>query len=423
MKRPLLFTLFLAFASCFYSFGQVLNSPTLDTCFFPLCIGNKWQYHDVAEVAEGGVYYYCYYLKEIEVTDEQQFNNLTYYKYDNKWVRYDKEELKAYILIDSVESIYVDFSPDDIHYQSYFGTVSVIGKTLDIFGDINFCIGFNYSNYFSSTSYSYYFKDRFGLVYSESTSSGPVASGSRHSNTIIGFFCADTNMGSTIYDSAQPTIELTGATLSSSLSIKADIKHKYSHETHRVGVTPYTSYGCSFIRSVFLDYVYFNGIDTIPGAKIEMNDITEIKYQLITQINNNLLSQGYSLYYKIIATDKAVIPHTVSYPANGYNKFTTVGVDNNEITGNPSYYLLNQNYPNPFNPTTTIEFSIPKQENVKLIVYDILGKEINTLINKEMGAGNHKVEFNATGLSSGIYFYKLKCSGLETITKKMILAK
>ncbi len=423
MKRLLFFSLFFTLISSCFSFGQVLKNPLSDTCYLPLAVGNKWQYFDEVEIAEGGVYYNCYYLKQIEVTEEQQFNNLTYYKYDNKWVRYDKEELKAYILVNGVESVYADFDPDNIQYQSYFGTVSVVGKTLNVFGVNDFCLGFSYSNQYSGTSYQYYFKNNFGMVQQTSSAGGPAASGYGHNNKIIGFFCADTSMGNTIYESARPAIELTEVTLSNNLLVKANIKHKYSYETHRVGATPYTSFGCSFISSVFFDYFYYNGIDTIPGAKIEMDSVTEIKYQLITQINNNLLSQGYSLYYKIIATDKAVIPHTVSYPVNGYNKFTPVGVDNNEITGSPSVYLLKQNYPNPFNPSTSIEFNIPQQGDVKLTVYDILGKEINTLINKNLNAGNYSVNFDGTGLSSGIYFYTLKAEGKQTITKKMVLTK
>ena len=90
-------------------------------------------------------------------------------------------------------------------------------------------------------------------------------------------------------------------------------------------------------------------------------------------------------------------------------------------------YLLSQNYPNPFNPTTNIKYSIPEnvkseKENVKLIVYDVLGKEIKTLVNENKSPGNYDVEFNASYLSSGIYFYKIQ-AGKFIETKKMILIK
>ena len=87
-----------------------------------------------------------------------------------------------------------------------------------------------------------------------------------------------------------------------------------------------------------------------------------------------------------------------------------------------SDYILKQNYPNPFNPSTKIEFSIPKNEHVVLKIYDLPGHEITTLINKVLLRGNHKIEFNAKSLSTGIYYYKIT-AGLFTETKKFILLK
>jgi hypothetical protein len=77
----------------------------------------------------------------------------------------------------------------------------------------------------------------------------------------------------------------------------------------------------------------------------------------------------------------------------------------NEI---PSKFTLYQNYPNPFNPSTTIEFDIPERTNVKLVVYDILGREVETLVDKELEPGKYKINFTATNLPSGVYFYTLK---------------
>ncbi|HSP88659.1 MAG TPA: T9SS type A sorting domain-containing protein, partial [Ignavibacteriaceae bacterium] len=85
-------------------------------------------------------------------------------------------------------------------------------------------------------------------------------------------------------------------------------------------------------------------------------------------------------------------------------------------------YSLSQNFPNPFNPTTNIEFHIPGSGFVSLKVYDVLGREIATLVNEEKPAGSYEVEFNATSLSSGIYFYELK-AGNFIQTRKMILIK
>ncbi|MBU0560774.1 MAG: T9SS type A sorting domain-containing protein [Bacteroidetes bacterium] len=85
-------------------------------------------------------------------------------------------------------------------------------------------------------------------------------------------------------------------------------------------------------------------------------------------------------------------------------------------------YKLNQNYPNPFNPTTKISYSLAKKEFVSLKIYDVLGTEIATLINSVQDNGAHEVNFDATNLSTGVYFYTLK-SGNNFQTRKMILIK
>lgn len=88
----------------------------------------------------------------------------------------------------------------------------------------------------------------------------------------------------------------------------------------------------------------------------------------------------------------------------------------------PLKFSLEQNYPNPFNPGTSIKFNLEKPGNAKIVIYDMLGREIKTLINKQMTAGEHEVYFNAENYSSGVYYYSL-FSGNFVQTKKMILLK
>ncbi|KAB2852752.1 MAG: T9SS type A sorting domain-containing protein, partial [Ignavibacterium sp.] len=103
---------------------------------------------------------------------------------------------------------------------------------------------------------------------------------------------------------------------------------------------------------------------------------------------------------------------------------------NNEIL--PADFVLSQNYPNPFNPSTTINFSLPVESDVKLVIYNILGQELITLLDEQMTAGNHSVNWNAMNngrkhLTSGIYFYKITANGVNgqkfQDIKKMILIK
>jgi hypothetical protein len=88
----------------------------------------------------------------------------------------------------------------------------------------------------------------------------------------------------------------------------------------------------------------------------------------------------------------------------------------------PKTFLLEQNYPNPFNPSTTIRYQLPVASEVKLEVYDVLGKKVATLVSERQAAGYYQYVWNADGLTSGVYFYRLQ-AGTFTQTKKMILVK
>ncbi|MCX7878207.1 MAG: T9SS type A sorting domain-containing protein [Ignavibacteria bacterium] len=95
----------------------------------------------------------------------------------------------------------------------------------------------------------------------------------------------------------------------------------------------------------------------------------------------------------------------------------------NLISANvPGNFELGQNYPNPFNPSTKIRFSLPNSGNAKLIVYDLSGKEVATLVNQHLDAGIYETDFDGSGLASGIYFYKLIAKDFSS-TRKMILSK
>lgn len=91
--------------------------------------------------------------------------------------------------------------------------------------------------------------------------------------------------------------------------------------------------------------------------------------------------------------------------------------------GNISFaYTLQQNYPNPFNPSTTISYSLPESGYVQLKVYDMLGREVADLVSEEQSMGNYKVVLDASNLTSGVYFYRLKSNDF-TETKKLILLR
>lgn len=105
---------------------------------------------------------------------------------------------------------------------------------------------------------------------------------------------------------------------------------------------------------------------------------------------------------------------------HSYNEGITTNVD--DQISFPTEFKLEQNYPNPFNPSTVIKFAVPERSMITLKVYDIIGRDIATLINEEREAGWYEQSFDASKLASGIYIYRLS-AGAKVFSKKMMLIK
>jgi hypothetical protein len=160
---------------------------------------------------------------------------------------------------------------------------------------------------------------------------------------------------------------------------------------------------------------------TMP-VQIKLN--TSLGDTVVTLFNN---TQNQSFQFQVIGNPQAI----VFDPENWILKNNTIITEAEEFY-QPLSYSLEQNYPNPFNPKTVIGYQLPVRGNVSLKVFDILGNEVATLVNGQVDAGKHKVDFDASGLNSGVYFYKLLVSDLQgkdgkaeefVETKKMILLK
>lgn len=127
--------------------------------------------------------------------------------------------------------------------------------------------------------------------------------------------------------------------------------------------------------------------------------------------------------YKVGSTKYAAFAYPGFGPSNIYynaeHLITAVQPIGNTV---PDKFMLEQNYPNPFNPVTNIHFSIPKAGMVKLVVFDALGRQVTELVNSSYNAGTYKVDFDASNLSTGVYFYRLETEGFTDI-KKMMLVK
>jgi len=142
----------------------------------------------------------------------------------------------------------------------------------------------------------------------------------------------------------------------------------------------------------------------------EMIDISAFKGFSQVRIRFGLLSdgsvQGDGFYYDDVKLDV----------------LSTATSSTSLLSQKPLHYSLAQNYPNPFNPTTILTYQLPTASDVKLEVFDVLGKKVATLVNERQSAGTHNITFNASALSSGVYFYRLQ-AGTFSQTRKMLLVK
>jgi hypothetical protein len=128
---------------------------------------------------------------------------------------------------------------------------------------------------------------------------------------------------------------------------------------------------------------------------------------------------GYSLSYFF---DLKLMRNSLAYEVDNiaaYNKVAS-GVKRDELL--PHHYNLGQNFPNPFNPSTEIQFSLPHRNFVTLKIFDLLGREVATLVSEELSAGNYSTRWDAAGMPSGVYFYRLQ-AGEFVETKKLLLLR
>jgi hypothetical protein len=129
---------------------------------------------------------------------------------------------------------------------------------------------------------------------------------------------------------------------------------------------------------------------------------------------------GTKYYYLVRGVDKGGNPGDTDCL-----DITVTGVEGE--AGVPTEYSLKQNYPNPFNPSTVINFGLPVEANVTVRVFDVLGQEVAQILNSNMKAGYHKVNFDASNLMSGMYIYRIQAKGIDgsnfTDVKKMLLVK
>jgi len=147
---------------------------------------------------------------------------------------------------------------------------------------------------------------------------------------------------------------------------------------------------------------------------------TNVAYYVGQQINNGQKFR-FRIYAYYLSTSTSNSKYI--YTQNIIVKGTTTAATSVEATPEiPAQFELEQNYPNPFNPSTNISFSLNKEGMTKLVVYNLIGQEVATLLNRSMQAGNHSMKFDASNLPTGVYIYRL-ITPEQSLTKKMMLVR
>ncbi|MGE5798513.1 MAG: T9SS type A sorting domain-containing protein, partial [Ignavibacteria bacterium] len=154
-------------------------------------------------------------------------------------------------------------------------------------------------------------------------------------------------------------------------------------------------------------------VNLIRNDSVILSSIFEIQkdsFSVLIPLDSSILKFNDTIAYRVYVTDTSIFHNRTYFPHEGFKKIkilnpvTYIIEPPHKLNG----FFISQNYPNPFNPNTKIEYSVQEPSKVTIKVFDLLGREIATLVDEEKSAGNYKVEFNGVGLPSGIYFYRME---------------
>ncbi len=386
--------------------------------YIPLNVGNQYQYIESGYASGTG----WYYLRYGAIQDDTLINNQRYFNFykenSNHWLRYSEPDKKLFEWFNETDLLYMDFNKAAgdtfIHLST---TATVVGGVVNLFS-INYPYkGFRYS-LGPGASKTELFAVEIGLFNIGYSYQAPH--GGTNSNAINLIMAA-------LYDSAgnvqhftnhyKPEINVTPITLigSSNFTLNFSVDHEFNRST------PPGHTSMFFMESVKLESFYSREDSVIVLPVINANGV--INYSVSAAIDTMLMKDGFTFNYRIIARDKGIIPETSYAPDTGYYKCVwngPTGIDEN--TPYPQTFALSQNYPNPFNPSTKISWQSPVGSHQILKVYDMLGREVVTLVDEYRAAGSYEAEFDGSQLASGVYYYQLKV-GEFIETKKMLMIK
>lgn len=392
--------------------------------YLPLRVGNKWQYYGTEVYYAMGIYYYYYYLSLVSIDSDTLINQNKYYKYHSDWVRYSEEDKKIYVWVDNEDRLYLDmtripatsyvqysiFSPG---FNHIYRTVEHLHGNTNLFGTTSNYKGFSFdsSMYGAEEWESEKYNENFGMSYFYYG-----AHNYERENVIIMAILYDSLGNLTYYTNHyKPQISIFPLTIvgSNVFDMTFIVEHHYSKAT----------WYYNFVDSVYMESFYKKDDTTVYNNNISASLVgNTFSYRINTTLDTTLLKAGFALYYRIVAKDKGIVKETSFAPDTGYYKCVWDFGTGLNYEQHLTEFDLFQNYPNPFNPVTKIKFQIPKHSNVTLKIFDVLGREVSILLNEEKTAGIYELNFDASNLASGVYYYQLITDGFVR-TRKMLVIK
>jgi len=207
----------------------------------------------------------------------------------------------------------------------------------------------------------------------------------------------------------------------------------------------------AIVDGIYVERSYNNAVLPVELASftstVNRRDVT-LNWTTATENNNSgfdiersIVNDEWSMVGNVSGNGTSTTPHNYTFDDRGLNSgkynyrlkqidfngnFAYYNLSNEVIIGVPTKFDLSQNYPNPFNPSTKINYDLPFDSKVSIKLFDLSGREVANLVNEVKTAGYHTINFNASNLSSGVYFYKISAEGNENSfvsTKKMMLIK
>jgi hypothetical protein len=387
--------------------------------FFPLKVGNIYQVKDhwwwaVGNTGESGTYYYSTSIERDTLINGQIFFGILNYNapytppFDQDYLfRYDSlsQQLLVRIPDDTLTRLAVDFTiPAESTFVSFiqgggenytsegFSSIVVLGDTHIVYTMKDNIL----------PRHTYKFGDNIGFIYYE---------------------VYDANINSASFSGHDVISAIIDSIIYNPLILKID--SLYPAFDRPVDTFPYLMtipYTASYSALVDSFYLYVEHIRSDTLVQTKKNNLSKSNPSHLTFYLDSL-KVGDKIKLRATITDTSIYKNVAHYPDTGWVVMNVLSpILSLEDDNFPLTYNLDQNFPNPFNPKTRIRYQVPEAAFVTLKVYDVLGNEVETLINEEQIIGTHEIDFDGSGLTSGIYYYRITANDFSQ-TKKMILLK